>query len=128
MGCALTYRAYTHANRPCRVGYRCVATPTQSQRRYAEPSSATTAPTSTLRGMRSVSVCSWTSVLVPAFFAGFAVASLFGSDVAGWVAAVVVGMTVAAYQARTGASAACGLPQPRDDADDRIAAGPTARR
>ena len=68
-------------------------------------------------GMRSMNVCGWTSVLVPAFFAGFAIASMFGSDLAGWVAALVVGLAVAAYQARSGETASCALPRPADEAN-----------
>lgn len=60
--------------------------------------------------MRSLNLCGWTSVLVPAFFSGFAVASLVGSDAAGWVAAVIVGVAVAAYQARSASASACPIP------------------
>jgi hypothetical protein len=70
------------------------------------------------------SFCGWTSVLVPAFFAGFAVASLAGSDVAGWIAALVVGAAVAAYQARSGTAASCSLPQAPSQVDE---AEPTRR-
>ncbi len=64
----------------------------------------------TLWGMRSFNLCGWTSVIVPAFFVGFAVATFAGSDLIGWIAAVVVGAGIVAYQARSGRSAACALP------------------
>ncbi len=77
----------------------------------------------TLWGMRSsFSVCGWTSKLVPAFFAGFAVASLLGSDLAGWVAAVIVGLAIATHQARTGTSATCAMPPAPDSADESVSA------
>ncbi|MEZ5138603.1 MAG: hypothetical protein R2711_07480 [Acidimicrobiales bacterium] len=60
--------------------------------------------------MRSFNLCGWTSVLVPTFFAGFAVASLAGSDAIGWVAAIVVAVAVAAFQARSATRASCALP------------------
>lgn len=62
--------------------------------------------------------CGWTSVLVPAFFAGFAVASLAGSDLVGWIAAVIVGVAVAAYQARSSTASTCSLPQAPSSADE----------
>jgi hypothetical protein len=61
--------------------------------------------------MRGFNLCGWTSVIVPAFFVGFAVATAAGSDVVGWIAALVVGAAIAAYQVRSGRSATCALPQ-----------------
>jgi mannose/fructose/N-acetylgalactosamine-specific phosphotransferase system component IIC len=65
-----------------------------------------------------MNVCGWTSVLVPAFFAGFAFASLAGSDLVGWIAAVAVGLAVAIYQARTAQAAACPIPQAATRSDE----------
>ncbi|HRW39387.1 MAG: hypothetical protein KDB04_02945 [Acidimicrobiales bacterium] len=75
--------------------------------------------------MRSFNLCGWTSVLVPAFFVGFAVASLAGSDAIGWLAALATGLAVAASQARSGARASCAVPPGPADQTDRPT---TARR
>lgn len=58
-----------------------------------------------------MNLCGWTSVLVPAFFLGFAVASATGSDPIGWLAALIAGAAIAAYQARSARAASCPLPQ-----------------
>jgi hypothetical protein len=64
-------------------------------------------------------LCGWTSVIVPAFFVGFAVATAAGSDFIGWLAALVVG---AAYQVRAGRSATCAIPPaPAASAEDEPA-------
>jgi hypothetical protein len=69
--------------------------------------------------MRGFNLCGWTSVIVPAFFVGFAVATAAGSDVTGWLAALVVGTAIAAYQVRSGRSATCDLPStPAASADE----------
>jgi mannose/fructose/N-acetylgalactosamine-specific phosphotransferase system component IIC len=76
--------------------------------------------------MRGFNLCGWTSVIVPAFFVGFAVATVAGSDVVGWIAALVVGVAIAAYQVRSGRSATCALPPtPAASAEDEPA---TTRR
>jgi hypothetical protein len=69
----------------------------------------------------SINLCGWTSVLVPAFFMGFAVASATGSDPIGWLAALIVGAAIAGYQARAN-RAPCPLPQACDRTTDEPAA------
>ena len=58
-------------------------------------------------------------MLVPAFFIGFAVASATGSDPIGWLAALIAGAAIVAYQARSARAASCPLPQaPARTADE----------
>lgn len=63
--------------------------------------------------------CGMTRVLIPAFLAGLVVASFFGNDLAGWIAAGAIVAILAAVQKVRGSRQTCAIsPVAADDRAD----------
>ncbi|MCU0270380.1 MAG: hypothetical protein MUF83_17280 [Acidimicrobiales bacterium] len=64
-----------------------------------------------------MNVCGATRLLVPATLVGLAVATVTGSDLYGWIAAILAGVVLFAIPALRGAGGSCPVPAPPSRSD-----------